>query len=159
MDPQHPGLSIARQCELLELPRWTWYYTPAATADTVLHELLKDLLNCLRLRGPWRRGAGEPGANSAAPAVAEPVRGEKSDQEARPLRPRLSASPSAAPPRRASEPAGGGEVPLSPLCFNVSIFAHALQQLQHFVVHSLACNVERVRAVVVSDVRIGSGRQ
>ena len=33
IDPDEPRISIARQCELLGLPRSTYYYSPAAAAE------------------------------------------------------------------------------------------------------------------------------
>jgi putative transposase len=33
IDPDEPGISVARQCELLGLPRSTYYYSPAAASE------------------------------------------------------------------------------------------------------------------------------
>ena len=36
IDPNHQQLTVARQCELLDLPRSTWYYAPAGeTAENL----------------------------------------------------------------------------------------------------------------------------
>ena len=32
IDPEYPDLSLVRQCELLDLPRSTWYYRPAVAS-------------------------------------------------------------------------------------------------------------------------------
>ena len=37
MEPEHPQLSIRRQCELLELARSSWYYEPVAVDPYELH--------------------------------------------------------------------------------------------------------------------------
>ena len=37
MEPDHPQLSISRQCELLELARSSWYYEPVAVDPYELH--------------------------------------------------------------------------------------------------------------------------
>ena len=65
IEPEHPTLSVARQCELLGLARSSWYYRPvAASAETL--ELLR-LLEEQSSRTPfygvrrmtaWLRGQG-----------------------------------------------------------------------------------------------------
>ncbi len=42
MEPEHPTLSVARQCALLGLPRSSWYYQPVPRPATT-HELLDRL--------------------------------------------------------------------------------------------------------------------
>jgi putative transposase len=37
VEPEHPQLSISRQCELLELSRSSWYYEPVAVDPYELH--------------------------------------------------------------------------------------------------------------------------
>ena len=39
VDPQHPELSVTRQCELLDLPRSSFYYQPVA-ADSFSLEVM-----------------------------------------------------------------------------------------------------------------------
>ncbi len=36
VEPNHPDISVARQCELLDLARSSWYYKPVAV-DPVMH--------------------------------------------------------------------------------------------------------------------------
>ena len=51
MDPEHPGLSIARQCEILGLPRSTWYYAPAGETPENLSLMRK--IDELYLKRPF----------------------------------------------------------------------------------------------------------
>ena len=51
MEPDHPRISTARQCELLGLPRSTYYFKPAA--ETEYNELLMRLLDEQYLRTPF----------------------------------------------------------------------------------------------------------
>jgi putative transposase len=60
----HPALSIARQCELLGLPRSTWYYAP--TGETAQNLALMRSIDELYLKWPFygsRRMARELGLN------------------------------------------------------------------------------------------------
>jgi putative transposase len=51
IDPEHPGLSVARQCELVGLPRSTWYYEPAG--ETVENLSLMRQIDELYLKWPF----------------------------------------------------------------------------------------------------------
>jgi putative transposase len=42
IDPEHPMLSVARQCELVGLPRSSWYYEPAGETSENL-ELMRAI--------------------------------------------------------------------------------------------------------------------
>jgi putative transposase len=43
IEPGHPALSIARQCELLELARASWYYRPAPVVSLAEERLMRAL--------------------------------------------------------------------------------------------------------------------
>ena len=51
IDPSHPHLSIQRQCELLTVPRSTWYYQPRPESEDNL-QLLRQL-DRLYLKRPF----------------------------------------------------------------------------------------------------------
>jgi putative transposase len=51
IDPRHESLSIRRQCELLDLPRSTFYYLPATESEENLH--LMRLLDEQYLKTPF----------------------------------------------------------------------------------------------------------
>ena len=51
IDPNHPELSIARQCELVGLPRSTWYYAPAV--ESAKNLALMRQIDELYLRWPF----------------------------------------------------------------------------------------------------------
>src|SRR3981081_1504631 len=51
IDPQHPHLSIQRQCELLGVPRSTWYYQPRPESEENLNLLRR--LDQLYLKRPF----------------------------------------------------------------------------------------------------------
>jgi len=64
IEPKHSELSIAHQCELVELPRSTWYYRPAVESAENL--ALMRRIDALYLRWPFygsRRMAEELGSN------------------------------------------------------------------------------------------------
>jgi len=64
VDPKHPGLSVARQCELVGLPRSTWYYEPAG--ETAENLALMRRIDELYLKWPFygsRKMAEVLGAN------------------------------------------------------------------------------------------------
>ena len=51
IDPEDPGLSVARQCELVGLPRSSWYYEPAG--ETVENLCLMRQIDELYLKWPF----------------------------------------------------------------------------------------------------------
>lgn len=66
MEPNHPDISVARQCELLDLARSSWYYKPVAVDPYELH--LMNLLDAQYTKTPfygirrmtaWLRTQGE----------------------------------------------------------------------------------------------------
>lgn len=66
MEPNHPDISVARQCELLDLARSSWYYKPIAVAPYQLH--LMNLIDAQYTKTPfygirrmtaWLRRQGE----------------------------------------------------------------------------------------------------
>jgi putative transposase len=64
IDPKHPDLSIARQCELVGLPRSTWYYK--AVGETRENLALMRQIDELYLKWPFygsRKMAEELGVN------------------------------------------------------------------------------------------------
>jgi putative transposase len=65
IDPHHEQLSLARQCELLGLPRSSWYYQPRAVSDehlTLLRLLDEQYTRCpfygVRRMTAWLRKQG-----------------------------------------------------------------------------------------------------
>jgi putative transposase len=51
IEPCHPELSVARQCALLDLPRSSYYFTPAAESTENL--LLMRRIDAQYLRTPF----------------------------------------------------------------------------------------------------------
>ena len=52
IEPAHPGLSVTQQCELLGLPRSSYYHVPAPEADENLR--LMRVFRANHITG-WRR--------------------------------------------------------------------------------------------------------
>ena len=53
IEPDHPALSVARQCELVGLPRASYYYRPVGESaeDLVLLRLLDERISAPRSPG------------------------------------------------------------------------------------------------------------
>ena len=51
MEPDHPDISVARQCELLDLARSSWYYKPIAVDPYQLH--LMNLIDAQYTKTPF----------------------------------------------------------------------------------------------------------
>lgn len=51
VEPSHPQLSVRRQCELLGLPRASYYYQPAGESEFNLH--LMRLIDEQYLKTPF----------------------------------------------------------------------------------------------------------
>ena len=51
IEPEHPELSVARQCELVSISRSGFYYRP--TGETSLNLALMRLIDAQFLETPW----------------------------------------------------------------------------------------------------------
>ena len=62
IEPEHPGLSIVRQCELVSISRSGFYYRPAV--EIPLNLTLMRLIDAQFLEAPWY-GSTRSGANGS----------------------------------------------------------------------------------------------